>query len=151
MADNNSNKALRLDNQLCFALYSTSLAMNKLYKPLLSKLDLTYPQYLILLLLWERDGVTITEISRKLFQEKGALSPVIKRLEQRGLITRKRNIDDERQLHLYLTEQGRQLEQSACDVPEQVFCATQLEPDEALALKHTLESLRAQLQDKPDR
>lgn len=71
MTDNNSNKALRLDNQLCFALYSTSLAMNKLYKPLLSKLDLTYPQYLILLLLWERDGVTITEISRKLFQEKG--------------------------------------------------------------------------------
>lgn len=151
MTDNNSNKALRLDNQLCFALYSTSLAMNKLYKPLLSKLDLTYPQYLILLLLWERDGVTITEISRKLFQEKGALSPVIKRLEQRGLITRKRNTDDERQLHLYLTEQGRQLEQSACDVPERVFCATQLEPNEALALKQTLESLRAQLQDKPNR
>ncbi|MCK7460348.1 MarR family winged helix-turn-helix transcriptional regulator [Idiomarina aminovorans] len=146
--DDNGNKALKLDNQLCFALYSTSLAMNKLYKPLLSKLDLTYPQYLILLLLWERDGVTVTEISRKLFQEKGALSPVIKRLEQRGLITRKRSSEDERQLHLYLTEQGHKLKQSASDVPEQVFCATQLEPSEALALKQTLESLRAQLQAK---
>ena len=148
MADNNSNKALRLDNQLCFALYSTSLAMNKLYKPLLSKLDLTYPQYLILLLLWERDGVTITEISRKLFQEKGALSPVIKRLEQRGLITRKRNSKDERQLHLYLTGQGHELKKSASDVPEQVFCATQLEPSEALALKQTLELLREKLSKK---
>lgn len=138
--------ALKLDNQLCFALYSTSLAMNKLYKPLLSKLDLTYLQYLILLLLWERDGITVTEISRKLFQEKGALSPVIKRLEQRELIHRQRNVEDERQLHLHLTEQGRALQLSAQDIPQKAFCSTQLKPDEALVLKQTLELLRTQLQ-----
>lgn len=145
MARDNDNDSLKLDNQLCFALYSTSLAMSKLYKPLLAKLDLTYLQYLILLLLWERDGVTITEISRKLFQEKGALSPVVKRLEQRGLIVRQRNADDERQQHLNLTQQGRELKAAACVIPEQAFCATQLEADDALALKRTLELLRRQL------
>lgn len=137
--------SLKLDNQLCFALYSTSLAMNKLYKPLLDKVDLTYVQYLIMLLLWEQDGITVTQVSRKLFQEKGALSPVVKRLEQRGLLTRQASDSDERQKHLYLTTEGKQLKDKVQRIPEQVFCASRLDADDALTLKQTLESLRKQL------
>jgi DNA-binding MarR family transcriptional regulator len=138
-------ESLKLHNQLCFALYSTSLAMSRLYKPLLAKLDLTYPQYLIMLLLWEQDGVTITGISKILFQEKGALSPVIKRLEKQQLIIRQRNPDDDRLVNIYLTDAGKQLKQQAAAIPEQVLCSTGLEVDEALSLKSRLEQIRHSL------
>src|SRR5437868_466114 len=104
---------LKLDLQLCFALYSTSLAMTKLYKPLLAPLGLTYPQYLALLVLWERDGLTVSELGERLFLDSGTLTPLLKRLESAGLISRLRAQDDERRVHITLTADGRQLKSRA--------------------------------------
>ncbi|WP_341501943.1 MarR family transcriptional regulator [Gallaecimonas sp. GXIMD4217] len=143
-------EALRLDNQLCFALYSTSLAMGKLYKPLLAELGLTYPQYLIMLVLWEQDGLTVTELSQRLGQDKGALSPVIKRLEAQGLLGRRRSPEDERRQLLCLTDGGLALRSKAEAVPRQLLCATGLSPDQARAMKAQLEQLRQSLQDLID-
>ena len=98
---------LLLDSQLCFALYSTSLAMNKVYRKLLRGLDLTYPQYLVMLVLWERDEITVTDIGERLFLDSATLTPLLKRLEAAGLVTRTRAQDDERQVIVTLTRQGR--------------------------------------------
>src|SRR3989338_5795761 len=97
---------LLLDNQLCFALYSTSLAMTKLYKPLLDELGLTYPQYLAMLVLWEKDGLTVSELGERLFLDSGTLTPLLKRLEVSGLISRIRAVEDERRVHITLTAAG---------------------------------------------
>ncbi|WP_438864294.1 MarR family winged helix-turn-helix transcriptional regulator [Neptunicella sp.] len=138
-------ESLKLHNQLCFALYSTSLAMSRLYKPLLAELDLTYPQYLIMMLLWEHDGITITNISKLLHQEKGALSPVIKRLEKQQLITRQRNEHDDRLVNIYLTQAGIALKERAANIPNKVLCSTGLEVSDALSLKAQLEQVRSHL------
>ena len=100
---------LLLDNQLCFALYSASLAMTKLYKPLLDALGLTYPQYLVMLSLWERDGLTVSELGERLFLDSGTLTPLLKRLEAAGLLVRLRDVQDERRVRITLTGQGRAL------------------------------------------
>jgi MarR family len=96
------NPALLLDNQLCFALYSTSLAMTKLYKPLLETLGLTYPQYLVMLVLWERDGLMVSELGERLFLDSGTLTPLLKRLESSGLIARIRDVQDERRVQYHV-------------------------------------------------
>ena len=95
------DQALLLDNQLCFALYSTSLAMTKVYKPLLDELGLTYPQYLAMLVLWERDGLMVSELGERLFLDSGTLTPLLKRLEGAGLVARIRDVADERRVHVY--------------------------------------------------
>ncbi|MDF2178360.1 MarR family transcriptional regulator [Aliiglaciecola sp. CAU 1673] len=136
---------LRLDNQLCFALYSTSLAMSKLYKPLLAELGLTYPQYLLMMVLWEKDGITSTLLGKKLVQDLGALSPVIKRLAAQGLIERRRNPKDDREVLIYLTKQGKSLRQKALPLPENLICASGLSLPEVVALRKQLESLRTHL------
>src|SRR5689334_3586565 len=97
------NPALLLDNQVCFALYSASLAMTKLYKPLLDELGLTYPQYLVMLVLWEGDGLMVSELGQRLSLDSGTLTPLLKRLETSGLITRIRAVEDERRVHVTLT------------------------------------------------
>jgi len=97
---------LMLDNQLCFALYSTSLMMTKTYKPLLQALGLTYPQYLAMLVLWENEGITVSEISARMLTDPGSLTPLLKRLESEGLLQRQRSSQDERVVQLYLTRQG---------------------------------------------
>src|SRR5688572_14095542 len=94
------DQALLLDNQLCFALYSTSLAMTKLYKPLLEELGLTYPQYLAMLVLWERDGLMVSELGERLYLDSGTLTPLLKRLEAAGYIARLRDVEDERRVHI---------------------------------------------------
>src|SRR3954470_3587338 len=107
------DRALLLDNQLCFALYSASLAMTKLYKPLLEDLGLTYPQYLVMLVLWERDGLMVSELGERLFLDSGTLTPLLKRLEAAGLIARIRAVEDERRVHISLTAAGRKLKARA--------------------------------------
>jgi len=114
---------LRLDHQLCFALYSASLAMTKLYKPLLEPLGLTYPQYLAMLVLWERDGLTVSELGQRLQLDSGTLTPLLKRLEASGLVQRLRDTADERRVLLRLTAAGRALKARAAKVPPQVACA----------------------------
>ncbi|MFT3763805.1 MAG: MarR family transcriptional regulator [Pseudoxanthomonas sp.] len=136
---------LRLDSQLCFALYSANLAMHKVYRQLLKSLDLTYPQYLAMLVLWERDRLTVSEIGERLFLDSATLTPLLKRLEASGLVTRTRAVGDERQVVVALTSDGRALRRKAERVPEQLFCATACGIDQLLALKQQLETLRANL------
>ena len=118
------DRMLALDNQLCFALYSASLAMTKTYKPLLDKLGLTYPQYLVMLVLWQDDGLLVKTIGEKLFLDSGTLTPLLKRLEASGLIVRARDTEDERQVRITLTREGRALKRRAQDIPQQVLCAS---------------------------
>jgi len=136
---------LLLDDQLCFALYSTGLAMTKVYRKLLRELALTYPQYLVMLVLWERDELTVSEIGERLFLDSATLTPLLKRLEAAGLLQRARAIDDERQVIVSLSAAGRALQAKARAVPESVMCAAQCSPEEAAITKKSLEKLRKRL------
>lgn len=140
-----SDQALRLDHQLCFALYSASLAMTKLYKPLLEELGLTYPQYLAMLVLWERDGVTVSELGERLHLDSGTLTPLLKRLEAAELVTRLRDVQDERRVLIRLTAAGRKLKTRAARIPGCVLQATQCEVSEVLALTRQVQALRDRL------
>ncbi|MCX3307602.1 MarR family transcriptional regulator [Pantoea vagans] len=136
---------LLVDQQLCFALYSANLAMNKVYRQLLSQLDITYPQYLVMLVLWQKDDVTVSEIGEQLFLDSATLTPLLKRLESAGLINRQRTRQDERQVAVTLTEAGRALRVKAEAIPEAVKCATACDDDALLALKLQLDGLRDNL------
>ncbi|WP_312565126.1 MarR family transcriptional regulator [Diaphorobacter sp.] len=136
---------LLLDNQLCFALYSASLAMTKLYKPLLDTLGLTYPQYLVMLALWERDGLTVSELGERLFLDSGTLTPLLKRLESAGLLARLRDVQDERRVRITLTGQGRALRDGAQPIPHCVLARTQCTPADIGALTAQLHALRDRL------
>lgn len=139
------DQALALDNQLCFALYSSSLAMTKLYKPLLDELALTYPQYLVMLCLWERDGVTVSELGERLHLDSGTLTPLLKRLETAGQLSRLRDTADERRVLIRLTPAGRRLKARARQIPACVLQAVQCNLDEVIALTRQLQSLRQRL------
>ena len=140
-----SNPALLLDNQLCFALYSTSLAMTKLYKPLLEKLELTYPQYLVMLVLWERDGLMVSELGERLFLDSGTLTPLLKRLESASLIARIRDVQDERRVHITLTAAGRTLKTQAAEIPDCILKASQCSLPDIMALTQQVQTLRTNL------
>src|SRR4030081_705628 len=126
---------LQLDNQLCFAVYSTAHAFNRVYKPLLDRLRLTYPQYLVMLVLWERDDVPVKDIGERLFLDSGTLTPLLKRLEAAGLIRRTRSADDERQVLIALTSQGQALREKAKAVPQGLLAASACSVTELVALK----------------
>lgn len=138
---------LLLDNQLCFALHSTSLLMTKVYKPLLQALGLTYPQYLAMMVLWERDGLTVGEISARLLTDPGSLTPLLKRLEAEGLLSRTRSREDERVVIVELTEQGRALQQKAREVPPCILGASGQTLAQMRKLQEDLQNLRRHLQD----
>lgn len=136
---------LRLDQQLCFALYSSSLAMTKLYKPLLEPLGLTYPQYLVMLVLWEQDGISVSTLGQRLSLDSGTLTPLLKRLETAALIVRRRAQDDERRVDLLLSEAGRALKAHALHIPPQLACASACSLEELSSLTRRLHELRQQL------
>jgi DNA-binding MarR family transcriptional regulator len=136
---------LHLDNQLCFALYSSSLLLTKAYKPLLAEIGLTYPQYLAMLALWEEDGVTVGTLGARLFLDSGTLTPLLKRLEAAKLVKRVRSDADERQVLIHLTEKGRALRKSAATIPARAACALGMPLAELANLKKKLEKLRANL------
>ncbi|HET6431853.1 MarR family transcriptional regulator [Dyella sp.] len=140
-----SHALLQLDRQVCFSLYAAQLAMTKVYRTLLADLGLTYPQYLVMLVLWETDAMTVSQIGDRLFLDSATLTPLLKRLEGAGLVQRRRASHDERQVVISLTPQGESLRQRAADVPGAVFCATGCDRDELLALKSQLDTLRRQL------
>ncbi|WP_323029328.1 MarR family transcriptional regulator [Castellaniella defragrans] len=137
--------SLTLDAQLCFALYSAQLAMGKIYRKHLAGLGLTYPQYLVMLVLWEADGPTVTALGERLYLDSATLTPLLKRLQAMGLLRRERAADDQRQVHVMLTPAGRELWRRAGGVPQGVLCATGCSPDHARVLKAELEELRAHL------
>ena len=136
------DELLKLDNQLCFAVYSASLAMTRLYKPLLEELSLTYPQYLVMLALWETDGPTVSELGDRLSLDSGTLTPLLKRLEANGLVARLRDVADERRVHITLTSAGRKLKARAADVPACLLAASQCSLDELAGLTRQLQILR---------
>ena len=129
---------LLLDQQMCFALYSANLALHKVYRKLLSQLDLTYPQYLVMLVLWERDEITVSDIGERLFLDSATLTPLL----------RYRATTDERQVIIALTDAGRALREKAQAVPEAVMCATDCSLDEIVNIKQQLEKLRGKLIDQ---
>lgn len=139
---------LLLDQQLCFSLYSASLAMTQLYKPLLESMGLTFPQYLIMLVLWEHDGLTLKELSNRLRQDSGALTPVVKRLEAAGLVTRRRSAEDERNLSIELTPAGRTLRDQANGVNSRVRQVCALGDAGLDDLRETLVMLRTRLDEE---
>ena len=142
---------LKLDHQLCFALYSASLAMTKFYKPLLDPLGLTYPQYLVMLVLWEADGITVSQLGERVALDSGTLTPLLKRLEASDLVRRLRDTADERRVLLQLTPVGRALKSKAMAVPESMACASGCALDELAALTARLKALRGQITDSTAR
>lgn len=136
---------LSLDRQLCFAVYAAAHAYGRLYKPLLDPLGLTYPQYLVMLVLWEGDGLTVKALGQRLMLDSGTLTPLLKRLEASGLVSRRRDAEDERLVRIALTPQGQALKQKAAAVPPEVARAFGGSEAEARALKQALVSLRQRL------
>ncbi|MEN5150755.1 transcriptional regulator, SarA/Rot family [Pseudomonas orientalis] len=139
-------ESLMLDNQLCFALHSTSLLMTKAYKPLLQALGLTYPQYLAMMVLWEEDGLTVGEISSRLLTDPGSLTPLLKRLEAEGLLSRTRSREDERVVVVELTAAGRALQDQAMGIPQCILGASGMELEQLRKLQADLIALRSNLQ-----
>ena len=136
---------LLLGNQLCFAAYSTAHAFNRDYKPLLDGLGLTYPQYLVMLVLWEHDGVPVKDIGKRLFLDSGTLTPLLKRLEAAELVKRTRSTEDERQVLIALTSRGQALREKARTVPHAILALSACSVPELAALKNDLIAVRDRL------
>jgi DNA-binding MarR family transcriptional regulator len=136
---------LALENQFCFALYSASHAVTKTYKPLLDRLGLTYPQYLVMLVLWEQNGILVKDIGARLFLDSGTLTPLLKRLEGNGLVERRRDPQDERQVRISLSVAGRALRERAMEIPQQLMCASGKEAVALGRLRTELSSVRDDL------
>jgi MarR family transcriptional regulator, organic hydroperoxide resistance regulator len=136
---------LRLDNQLCFALYAATRAITKTYREKLEPIGLTYPQYLVLLVLWEREDVTVSEIGQKLFLDSGTLTPLIKRLESMGLVNRKRGTEDEREVRVSLTPKGDELKLEVLDARRHVACRLGMSEKEILDLRGDIMALIGRL------
>ena len=134
-------EALRLENQLCFPLYACSRETIKLYKPFLDEIDLTYTQYIAMMVLWEKESVTVKELGEALYLDSGTLTPLLKKMEAKGLIRRRRSEQDERSLIVSLTEEGMALRERALAVPRQMASCVRLEPDEAQELYRLLYKL----------
>lgn len=141
---------LALDNQICFALYALNRAVTARYRPLLAELDLTYPQYLVMLVLWEHgadgEAARVSDVGARLRLDSGTLTPLLKRLQERSLLRRQRQSDDERVVRLVLTEAGWQLRAKALQVPEQLLCDLDVEPHRLVALRQELRNLLATLE-----
>lgn len=146
-ADMGSGGDLRLERQLCFSVYTTMLAVNKMFRKLQGELDLTYPQYLVMLVLWERDGLMVSEICDKLFLETATLTPLLKRLEVRGLVDRQRSSEDERKVIVTLTNQGRGLMGAAKGIPAGMALAMGCGTDMMGHLQQELRAMRESLLD----
>ena len=133
--------ALRLDRQLCFPLYACSREIIKQYKPFLDELDLTYTQYIAMMVLWEKESVTVKELGEALYLDSGTLTPLLKKMEAKGLLSRRRSEEDERNLIVSLTRAGRALKDRALAVPERMAACVGLEPEEAEELYRLLYKL----------
>ena len=145
MSSKAPDRALALEEQLCFALHSASLAMTRLYRDLLADLELTYPQYLVMLALWADDGLRVSDIGDRLHLDSATLTPLLKRLEQNGLVFRTRSTVDERSVLVSLTDAGRALRQRARGIPARVDRATCLTAQQTAVLKESLQQLRERL------
>ncbi|WP_210520928.1 MarR family winged helix-turn-helix transcriptional regulator [Hymenobacter terricola] len=141
LPDSAFNPLLKLDNQLCFSVYALSRLITKAYQPLLESLDVTYPQYLVLLLLWEHEELTVKQLGEKLLLDSGTLTPLLKRMEQRQWLSRRRDARDERSVVVALAPAGRVLQQQAHEIPVQLAEKMQLTMPEIEALRTQLRQL----------
>jgi DNA-binding MarR family transcriptional regulator len=130
------NDQLKLENQICFPVYAFSREMTNLYKPFLDELSLTYPQYLVMLILWEQKQQTVNQLGEKLYLDSGTLTPLLKRMEQKGILTRTRSKIDERVVLISTTEAGEKMQEKAALIPEQLVAALGLSIDELRQLKN---------------
>lgn len=137
--------ALKLENQLCFALYACAKEIVRRYKPFLEPYGLTYTQYIALLVLWEKDALTVSELGTLLELDSGTLTPLLKKMERSGLLERRRCVEDERSVRIYLTEKGHTLQEQFADLPQKIFCQTGLSLQEAMVLKSALSSFHTSL------
>lgn len=137
---------LLLKNQVCFSLYSASNAMIRAYRPLLDELNITYSQYITMMVIWQTDGINVKELGQELHLDSGTLTPLLKRLELKGFITRQRSTEDERIRLVFLTPAGQALKKQAESVPSAIFCKSQLEIAELQQLKASCEKLLKNLQ-----
>ncbi|NOH27377.1 MarR family winged helix-turn-helix transcriptional regulator [Vibrio mediterranei] len=140
-------ESLDIDKQVCFALYSASNALTRAYRPILEQIDLTYLQYMTMLVLWKKAPMNVKDIGADLKLDSGTLTPLLKRLEQKGLVERKRSETDERARMITVTEQGFALREKAMSVPNSIACKVQLELEDALTLKRICEQLTNNLMD----
>lgn len=147
----NEDEYLKLDNQLCFVLYAASRVLTRLYGPFLAQLNLTYPQYLVMLVLWEHQSLSVGDIGGLLYLDSGTLTPLLKRLEAQGLISRNRLATDERKVMVTLTEQGSAMKQQAVSVPLELFCRSGLTFDEFLAIKQNVGKLLDKMNAETDK
>ena len=141
--------SLRLEDQLCFSLYAASRAITAAYAPLLAPLGLTYPQYLVMLVLWERDGATVKQIGEALALDSGTLTPLLKRLEAQRLVRRERSTADERVVHIQLTAEGKKLKARARSVPEKLVACMGGQIQEVVALRQRLDALTRTVRERP--
>lgn len=132
---------LLLKNQLCFALYAATNAITRSYRNRLHHIGLTYPQYLVMMVLWEKDGVTVKNLAERLYLDSATITPLLKRLESMGFVHRKRNTSDERVVNIYLSEKGREIESAVVQVQTSVACQTGLAEDDFVDLRRTLHQL----------
>ena len=145
---NSSPPELLLENQICFAVYSAAHAFAQAYKPHLDPMGLTYPQYLVMLLLWEQDGRSVNALGQPLHLDSGTLTPLLKRMEKAGLVTRQRDTKDERIMRIHLTDHGRALRERARAIPPAMLCASGLELDGLMALHEEVKALGRNLREK---
>lgn len=131
----------KLGNQICFPLYVISKEITAMYRPFLEKLDITYSQYLVMMVLWENDGLTVNQIGEKLFLDSGTLTPLLKRLELKSYLRRQRKKEDERVVQVFLTEQGENLQKMACSIPGKLAEKLSLSEDDLLGLKVTVDKI----------
>jgi MarR family transcriptional regulator, organic hydroperoxide resistance regulator len=139
------SNGLLLDHQLCFALYAASLAMTRLYQPLLAKLGLTYPQYLVMLVLWQQDAVSVSHLGERLGLDSGTLTPLLKRMQASGLLARQRDTQDERRVLVQLTPAGLALRERAASIPPCVLQASQCSVPELVDLTQRVHALRGNI------
>ncbi len=139
--DYDYREAMKLDNQLCFPVYAASRVITSLYTPYLKPLGLTYTQYILFLVLWEKDGLTVGEICRRLMLDSGTLSPMIKKLRDQGYIEKQQSASDERSFIITLTDKGRELQLKAKDIPLQVGNCVKITPEKAMLLRDLLNEL----------
>lgn len=135
---------LKLENQLCFPVYAASRLITREYQPLLDRLGITYPQYLVLMILWEEDGVPVNDIAKKLILNTNTITPLLKRMEKDGIVKRKRSAEDERKVIVQLTAKGRDLQEGAAQIPEQLagrLLQGELNVDDLVRLKEMLDSI----------
>jgi DNA-binding MarR family transcriptional regulator len=142
-----SDESLRLDNQVCFPLYAATRAMMQAYQPLLTQLGLTYPQYLVMLVLWESDGVAVKDIGERLYLDSGTLTPLLKRLEEANLVRRVRSERDERVVDIFLTPEGKRMKRRAQEVPQALFCKLALPIEEILRMREDMRRLFERIRD----